>query len=150
MPDRCSFHLSPSLHLAGISGISLSGAALPSPSVYHSGSDELSVTLHTHPSPCSSVRVALEGGGGVYLGCLGLVLRVCRWSLWDPVKFLSNPGKKDLETKEEMCADTTLLNHDTQNGNQAGLARCRTVVPVDTGQSGTEHGPHPSNYNLGF
>lgn len=101
-------------------------------------------------SPCSSVRVALEGGGGVYLGCLGLVLRVCRRNLWDPVKFLSNPGKKDLETKEEMCADTTLLNHDTQNGNQAGLARCRTVVPVDTGQSGTEHGPHPSNYNLGF
>lgn len=51
VPDRCSFHLSPSLHLAGISGISLSGAALPSPSVYHSGSDELSVTLHTHPQP---------------------------------------------------------------------------------------------------
>lgn len=104
------------------------------------------------PSPrsCSSVRVALEGGGGVYLGRLGLVLRVCRWSLWDPVKFLSNPGKKDLENKEEMCANTTLLSHDTQNGNEAGLARCRTVVPVDTGQSGTDHAPHPSNYNLGF
>lgn len=52
------------------------------------------------------MRVALEGGA--YLGHLGLVLRVCRWSLWDHVKFLSNPGKKDLETKEEII--TTLLN----------------------------------------
>lgn len=74
------------------------------------------------PSSCSSVRVALEGAGGAYLEHLGLVLRVCRWSRRDPVKFLSNPGKKDLETKEEMCANTILLNHDTQNGNQAGLA----------------------------
>lgn len=90
-------------------------------------------------STLSSVRVALEGGGGAYLGHLGLVLRVCGWSLWHPIKFLSNPGKKDLETQEEIdVCYYHLVDPLHQSGSPAGLARCRTVslqILVKLGQS---------------
>lgn len=107
MLDRSSIYLrSPSRHLAGISGISPSGATLlpnslpPDPVCGLFGHCCAVGSLST---PSSSEGVALEGSGGRYLGHLGLVLRVCRGVVGDPVKFFSNPGKKDLETKEEMC-----------------------------------------------